>query len=386
MSEGGEMSRRGFFKIAFATGLGLIGLKGEPTRSKVEAELHPTILVLDLFDVSKLKDRLPKNDPAVDLLAEHYKNHGENDIAVMRKTAAYMNPNNKDVNFTQSSITGGIQIEDTEKDDIGNSTTRASVSTAFVDKQVSQSTESVINMSFEMGEFAFTYTAFEKRSKYPEMARQGPSTVTINDQTTYKDYQGNAISEAQYDALIAKASETQVVQLDPASVDFLDGYAGDKTMSNLKALVEIAIRHPEKMFVAAGGNPTYLKGEHFPDISQARKLLEQKGLWPENLLIVGFTANPRIGADVEYPASRGADIYVRESDLKQLGFSAASSYATPVISEIVRELVGRGTKTKPDIRKKLFGMTDIKEIWWNGNDHDTYRLLNLDQAKQSILV
>mgnify|MGYP005860143645 CR=1 FL=1 len=85
-------------------------------------------------------------------------------------------------------------------------------------------------------------------------------------------------------------TEMEVVMFDPKDRDvrFLDGYAGDKTYRNLQKLTEVARKHPEKMFVAAGGNPTYLQDLKIPDIREVRAELERQGLWPENLIIVGF--------------------------------------------------------------------------------------------------
>ena len=134
------------------------------------------------------------------------------------------------------------------------------------------------------------------------------------------------------------------------------------------------------MFVAAGGNPTYLKGLKIPDIRDARAKLEEQGLWPENLIIVGFQARE---SGFVGQASYGADIYVADKDLEELGFSGASSYATPVVTEITRRVVYAGSKTHKQAREGLMALTQAAETY-EGSEKVYYPLLDLGKVKNSF--
>lgn len=214
------------------------------------------------------------------------------------------------------------------------------------------------------------------------MARQGPSTITIGERTTYRDYQGNDITEEEYNEISRKMNETEIVTLEPNERDvrFLDGYTGDKTYQNLLKLTDVARKYPGKMLIAAGGNPTYLQGLKIPDIREARAALEKQGQWPDNLLIVGFQARESgfVGR-----ASYGADIYVSDKDLGELGFSGASSYATPVVTEITRRLIAGGSNTHKQVKEGIMQLTQAAESL-EGSEKVEYRLLDLDKAKNSL--
>jgi len=211
------------------------------------------------------------------------------------------------------------------------------------------------------------------------MYRQGPSRITVAGKTYFKDYKGNDITEEEYKEIERKMSETEIVLLDPNERDvrFLDGYAGDKTYQNLRELTEVARRHPEKIFIAAGGNPTYLEGLKIPDIREARAKLEEQGLWPENLIIVGLQARE---SGFVGQASYGADIYVADEDLENLGFFGASSYATAVVTEIIRSLVNKGMKTHKQVKESLIALTQAA-VTYEGSEKVYYPLLDFEKVK-----
>lgn len=52
-------------------------------------------------------------------------------------------------------------------------------------------------------------------------------------------------------------------------------------------MAKVAATFPDKFFVVAGGNPSYYEGLGIPDIREAREQLENEGLWPDNILVVG---------------------------------------------------------------------------------------------------
>jgi hypothetical protein len=424
------ISRRRFFKIAGTTvavaaagyAARRLGLKPDnlKTTHSPEIELRPSVKVLDFFDIEKakakyLQDNFPNgfseeksclemgvSDPSTRegllravprdenqakllmmlLFQYQYQNHGKDVISVMEKTASYLNPAQIVTTPEHDSIASAVEFGKLEYDEIGNPTIHVRLSPEIVDELISHSAENVVNMSFELGEFSLAYSLYDKKLKYPEMARQGPSKITVGEETTYRDYQGNDITEKEYNEIAQKMAETETVTLEPneRDVKFLDGYAGGKTYQNLLKLTDVARKHSGKMFIAAGGNPTYLQGLKIPDIREARAALEKQGQWPSNLLIVGFQA---IESGFVGPASYGADIYVSAKDLEELGFSGASSYATPVVTEITRRLIANGANTHKQIMEGLRQLTQAAESW-EGSEKVEYRLLNLDKAKNSL--
>src|SRR4030042_1775334 len=174
-------------------------------------------------------------------------------------------------------------------------------------------------MSFELGTVSFAYTLYDEKGKYPELKDRIPSKIGVSDSLTYKDYQGNYITEEEYNALMKKIEEKVPVLRDSANRDFglMDGYAGENTTENIGKLVRIAKKFPNRVFVAAGGNPTDMGGDvKIPDISGIRAELESKGEWPENLIIVGFEGT-YLGQVSN--ASLGADVYVSYQDFDRFG-------------------------------------------------------------------
>lgn len=102
--------------------------------------------------------------------------------------------------------------------------------------------------------------------------------------------------------------------------------------------------------------------------------------WPDDLIIVGFQG---VESGLVGPASHGADIYVSYRNLEELGFSPASSYATPVVTEIVRRLIAGGSKTHKQAKEGLMQLTQAAESW-EGSEKVEYRLLDLNKAKNSL--
>jgi hypothetical protein len=239
-------------------------------------------------------------------------------------------------------------------------------------------------MSFEPGKLEATYWWKKEKLISPEILRS-LSTMEIGGVTTYR-IDGQDVTKEKYDELHSKSQEKEVITLPPIDrqVVFIDGYAGKETLNNLVALTDIASRFPEKTFVAAGGNPTWLKGRHVPDIREARKKLADRGLWPDNLIIVGFDG--QYNGDymgVKGPGCLGADIYVNWKDLEALGFDQASSFATPVITEVVSRLKAKGVI---DWKQVLLNELTQKKsgLDFTGGGEVEYKVLNLEAAKEKI--
>ena len=324
------------------------------------------------------------------LFINQYQDHGRNVFEVMRKTADFLGLGRDPYNPNQVSIASAVKFGEVEFDELGNPTMQVNISQEAVEKLISQNPESIINMSFELGEFSVTYEWREKKLKYPEMANQGPSKTSIGETTSYKDYLGNPITEEKYRQISERMDETIEVTLDPTErdVEFLDGYASEHAYENLRKLAQIAKKHPEKMFIAAGGNPSSYKGEtRIPDITEARIRLEQEGLWGNNLIMAGFTGYPGVGFEsaVQYETrgSYGSDIYVSSNNLQVIGYRGASSYATPLITMIGRQLVLNGSKTHNMVTEELLKMTEVKEAW-SGPEKIEYRVLSQSRAKEVV--
>lgn len=427
------LTRRGFFKKTGAVAAGItatyvankLGLnlgKSETLRSP-EIKLNPSVKVLDFFEtdnihvlgnfppgfsekkawqemgVSDPSTReglcmaVPKNEEQTKLLmikffGKKYEGHGNTVVSIMEKVAAFLHPGQNFPIPDQASIAESVELNNLEYDEIGNPTMHVNVSQDKVSKLVSESPESVINMSFQLGDFSLSYSLYDKRQKYPEMARQLPGTFATNrGDIHYKDHQGREITEAEYNEICKRASEQEVFLLKPVDRGdtFIDGYAGEKTYQNLRELIEVANSHPKKMFIAAGGNPTHFNYQKMvPDISEARVRLEKERLWPENLIIVGFETTTYYEEHYYRDrASYGADIYVSDQDLKELGFSGASSWATPVVTEVVKQLIAKGMTTKNQVKDGLMQLTR-PGTYWEGPKQREYRVLDMDKAKIAL--
>lgn len=409
--EGPKISRRNFLKAAGATvavaAASYLGLR-EASRSP-EIELKPTVKVLDFFDLDKIKDEslqemgvsdqstkqellkvVPKDENQakllmIMLLKQHYQNHGKDVISVKEKTAEYLHSGQTVIAPEHASVVGAIEFGELEFDEIGNPTLHFNISSEVIDNLISQSPESIINVSLELGKFSFKYSLYEKRYKYPDMGRQFPKTEVVGGETRYRDYRGGIITKDQYDQIMEEIDTKEIVLLDPNERDvrFLDGYAGEDTFLNLEKLAVLAEKYPEKMFFAAGGNPI----SKVPDIRAARSELERLGKWPKNLLMVGYQVNgldPVFGTPFAQPASYGSDIYISDEYLGERGFLGASSYAVPTAVEVARSLIAKGYKTQEQVKLGLLQLTREKELSID-SEKIRYRLLDLEKAKNKFM-
>lgn len=425
-----HVSRRDFLKVGAtaiaggATTYAAMKLGIKPNESEQapspETLLKPTAIVLDFFKLDAFEEEyirhtfppgfsaeknwlemgvkdpttlpgllhgIPKNEDQAKLLlmklfSLRYQTHAENVISVMSQTASYVGFNQESVSPNRVSLTPAVSLGALTYDELGNPTVSVTLSSPEADRLIAHAPQSVVNLSLEFGDFPVTYVIYEKKPKYPEMARQSPSRATIGDVTTYKDYQGHTITPAQYDEITHKMGEMEVVLRPPQERDvvFLDGYAGEKTYENLQQLAKMAGNHPHKICIAAGGNPTYHQGLHLPDIREARLKLESQGLWPDNLLMIGFQTRE---SGFVGPASYGADIYVSDEDLEKLGLSSASSNAAPLITEITRQLISEGINTPRRIKAALSQMTRTIEFYQDSTKTE-YNLLDLDRVKNRV--
>lgn len=355
-----------------------------PERQKApEVVLNSSAVVLDFFNLEQgeLPTSLPTTDESVkDYVVAAFKkergDHGALVVKVGQKADEYFGFKELDAPV-QISVVGAVEIGEIRRDKTGDPTVDLLLSSNKIDRLVGQSTGSVVNLSLQVGKFPVTCDFRRLKAKYPEMIVPQASRIGFNGVKTYTDQQGNEITKGEYELIQARRHEKEPVVLKPdeRDVEFLDGYAGPSTESNLIQMVEIARHHPDKMFVVAGGNPTIFNGLQIPDIRAARQVIEKAGLWPKNLVVVGFTGNPGDGGIEEWQASYGADIYVSTKFLQKLGFSGASSFATPVVTEVVRHLIDEGFNTHDKVKNALFKLCKTKE-YWQGQERKEYLVLD----------
>jgi len=180
------------------------------------------------------------------------------------------------------------------------------------------------------------------------------------------------------EAMIARFEEKEIalVPTQDRLIIFKDGYIGrEGAERNLAALVSVVSQSPKKFFAAAAGNPTAGIPHGVPDIEEARAKLEEQEKWPPNLAMVGvWGPNPYGGGEAPY--AFGADFYVRAHDLESFGFQPASSFATPMVSEIVNRLRMSGIAEPGEIKKSLREMSDA-----DGIENPAY-IINLDKVRE----
>src|SRR3990170_7608705 len=190
-----KISRRDFLKLGVAAVAGAaagyaarrLEIKPETVGSP-EIELKPSVRVLDFFDIDQAKDKyfqdnfpsnfseenswqemgvsdpstregllkaVPKDENQAKLLMMtlfqyRYQNHGKDVVAVMEKVSGLVSPDQKTVSPTSASIAGAVEFGKLEYDEAGNPTIHIMLSSDVVDRLVSETPESVVNMSFEL--------------------------------------------------------------------------------------------------------------------------------------------------------------------------------------------------------------------------------------------
>lgn len=315
------------------------------------------------------------------LLAEQYRDHGRNVLQVTREAQKQFDTGWKLENPKLESMNDAVSIRSIRHDELGNPICTIFVDRKRVAEKLRNSDETVVNLSFELGELEFKYELYKSEfTADAETRRHMPQIKELADGPHYYAYDGTEISEAKYNEQMKVIEDTKVTLLDPADrrAVFLDGYAGDKTYSNLREVALLAAEFPDKIFVIAGGNPTTYEGEtKRPDIGDARHRLFMQGIWPPNIIVVGFEGKE---SGFVGPASFGSDVYVDYETLHKLGFQQASSYATPYISEYVRELIAGGVKKLSEIKANLRGAT---RRYADGSNY-VYRVFDQRIAKQQL--
>ncbi|PIR61571.1 MAG: hypothetical protein COY81_04305 [Candidatus Pacebacteria bacterium CG_4_10_14_0_8_um_filter_43_12] len=359
--------------------------------------------VLNKFGVTEdwtffdFKNATPENEAESTILLltalkSHYASHGENVDAVRAHTARFLNT--PDVQAKHGSIEEAFGFDSIETDELGNPTLWLRVSPEIFDQLLAQSNQSVVNMSIQLGKVGIKYELYKQVRMNPDIEYPTKSQRRIGDNVaaTYFDGENNQISKEEYDELERLASEKKVVLGEnPTDRDLLmqDGYIKERAYDNLKLMVELATKYPDKILVVAAGNPGATVAT-FPDLREARAKLDEEGLWPPNLFTVGYVDEGQDG--YQGPAEYGADFYVWYKDIQLISDEdPASSYATPMVTEIVRHLQSLGLRDPKDIRKALTGMSiDINtpdhKTYIKGNDSRPYYMIDFGKVKRAFQI
>lgn len=326
-----------------------------PDRGTLQ-DILKTMGIDDPTSEASLKKARPKNEAEEKLvllllLKNRYQEHGKTVVDIGRKVSEdlrefgieYQEPETADAS-------GALQIKELSHDEKGNPTLNLFLSDHTVKDTLEQTDARDVGMSLEMGDFSLLFEMYDSELADPDAIFKpkpyaAEKTVT-NSQgkeitiTIYRDAQGKEIAtKEEFDKALAeaeaKANTRKQVPLEPKDRRVLieDGYLREKAYENLSRMVDLAEQFPDKTFVVAGGNPREENLTTRPDIRDARtRLLAERKKWPNNLIIVGAKIQ-RKGED--YALSLGCDIYVDENYLQQFDLPPASSYATPVIRELV---------------------------------------------------
>lgn len=435
-----KISRRRFLK-----GLGVAAVRSVlPAGQKVENQHSPrvepegqellippeeqdkySVAILDIFDskdirfgryesieggagepksIEELKEIIPESeDKEVSIILSalrlRYGDHGRSVREVHERTDDVLNENfvegTRGIDVREKSIGSAVRVDNLEHDELGNPTLNIYVSPSAVSKAVDEVPGKIINLSFELGKISTKYTLKEERM-VNERIRLDSSELIVDgnkniDYYVVDDSSGERkeITEEEYKKIEARNDEREIVLIENPKwrqIAFIDAYAVDEetTYDNLRSLVGVVREHPDRLFVAAGGNPEEVRGRGTakPDLTEARSRLEQEGLWPRNLLMVGVLYENN---GYKSPLSRGCDIYVPHLGmLDQFTSVPASSYATALVSNLAAEtgLTWENKRVAVDMegtKDRLFEMCD--EL---GSDDNPLHCLNREKIRFGV--
>lgn len=391
VNNGKKFSRRDFLKLAGAGALTTAVLTADNPFSP-EYKINSSMLVLDLFNLPEA----PESDDIEALAYGYYKKtyggHGEMVVDVMQKTGVELGEDltNKQVEYV--SIYPALSINEIKKDDLGNITAVVEISEDKIIKLIGQSNASIVNMSFEVGKTTISAELYREQEVFIEgktrsdLPSESKQKITVNGVTTesvvYRDPNGKIISKDEFDNITNKVVTRQKIELAPEDriITHEDGYAGEYTYENLLKLTKIAAKFPDKLFVAAGGNPDPRTGKR-PDIREARKKLEEQGLWMNNLIMIGYTdTNPK--TDNVEPMQFGSDYYVdTNTELKLLGHEGSSSAGTAFTSKFISRITEGDSKKINQIKEEIDAQSKTKSVFIGEPIYDTITYEQLDYGK-----
>lgn len=347
--------------------------------------------ITESWSLNDFKAVLPENkeESAILLLIalrNHYAPHGKDVDAARTNTSRFLNT--PEVQAIHTGIEEMSALDSVEMDEFGNPTVWLRANPEVIDQLLAQSDETVVNMSFQMGKVGIKYKLYTEIKANPDVKYPNKRERKVGDNITitYFDGDNNEISKEKYDELLLQASEKKVVLAeDPSDRDLLiqDGYIKERAYDNLKLMAELAAKHPDKILMVAAGNPT----DGLPDLRDARAKLSEEGLWPSNLFTIGFVVEQQ---GYMAPVEHGADFYVWYKDINLItDKNSASSYATPMVTEVVRHLHSLGLTEPEDIREALVSMsTDINtpehKTYIEGNSDQPYLMIDFGKVKREF--
>ncbi|QQR93563.1 hypothetical protein IPJ91_00180 [bacterium] len=282
------------------------------------------------------------------LFLNEYMSHGKTVLDVFQHRMGPYFPEN----VQAYSLNEAIQITYAEKDEIGNYKIKIKISAEKLKQVISQIDAPIVNLSLQVG------TIKGKIDIYRIERPKNPYTIIgvgIDGHITHNffDPSGNPIQEYEYHIGSAKYNPYKILLEDEAYLSYQDGYAGSETYNNLKQMAKVAATFPDKFFVVAGGNPSYYEGLGIPDIREAREQLENEGLWPDNILVVGVWGSDIATGyeDFSYTGElqKGMDLWVSSKLIAQ----PASSFAAATIAEAIAAHSSKGEKIDRDTALKL---------------------------------
>lgn len=152
-----------------------------------------------------------------------------------------------------------------------------------------------------------------------------------------------------------KEEVPEIFDINPPTPQIKGAYRKEKATENLKQLLEVCQRFPDKLFVSATGN-------FGDDIRDARKNLSAS--WPSNLLLAAEWSRRS-----EEPRNNvyGADIYV---DNYWSGLNYGSSFSTAMLSGYASILEAQGLPIE-EIKQKLITSSDRKTFSADGEEQET---------------
>jgi len=326
-----------------------------------EEEILARMGVKDFASLVGLKEALPVQGSdgefvfMLNALSKFYGEHGEG-VARIRENAAKL-LGGANVPVDRLSAASAVKIGDISHDEIGNPVLYFDIDPAEVGRLVKENNQPVVNLSLEAGRLGMKFSFLKREFVYDHGGKLPQKREFSGGVVDYFGIEGNEITKSEYDRQMAEVNERIVVNQDKVNRDFepQDGYVGDWTYENLSNMAKIARDNPEKMIVAAAGNPNRISREEVPRLEEARKRLAEEGNWPENLIMVGAIIHD---SEWEGPGAIGADIYVDEPDLEKLEGGSTASYATAVVSEIVNQLWLTGYRKPGRIKEELEKMSN----------------------------
>jgi hypothetical protein len=355
-----------------------------------EADKLDEIGIQDPNSVLGIKQGVPQTEVQARLfflkaLELHYKNHGNDVVDILKETSALLFPDQTQEQIQSQiesySMADAVEFGVIEKDATGNFKMHLNLNKDLIAKMIKSSNQDVVSLSLELGRSEISYKAYGETRANPEAQYPISSSREVNGTTTYTYYNSKdeEITEQEHDDLLelAEKKELKLLKPDSRSVDHIDGYEISLACDNLRLMAELANQFPNKFFVVAGGNPS---GSRFPDIREAKKKLQDENLWPENNLVVVGVVGPG-PYDFYGKYAHGSDIYVRAEDIESLGKQPASSFATPIVAELVRIIKSSGIK-QIKLKEALFLFS--KQVGLDGRDEDRYEVVDLSLVKNYV--